>query len=73
MPGGTAEDLTTSLLMAATEVTAGSDVQPSSASISAMDCSIVANVNSPAIPGCTSAAGNVPVNALVLLLAGRLA
>lgn len=63
MPSGTAEDFTTSLLPAGTGVAADSDVQPSSASISAIDCSIVANVNSPATPGCTSARGDVSVSA----------
>lgn len=50
-----ADDLTISVVLAAVETAAESDVQPSSASISAMDCSILANVNSPAATGCISA------------------
>lgn len=59
MLGGTADDFTTSLLLAAAGVAAESDVHPSSASISAIDCSILASVKSAVTAGCTSARGDV--------------
>ena len=58
MPIGATDDFNTLVVLAAVEAAAQSDVQPSSASISAMDCSILANVNSPGSAGCMSASGN---------------
>ena len=62
MLGGATGDFTTLVVLAAAETAADSDVQPSSASISAIDCSILASVNSPGPAGCMSASGDESVS-----------
>lgn len=57
MLGGAAGNFITSVVLAAAVTAAESDVQPSSASISAIDCSILAKVNSFGSAGCMSASG----------------
>ena len=57
MPGGSAAGLTLSLQTATAAGAAESVVQPSSASISAIDCSIFAKVNSSVSAGCMSGTG----------------
>ena len=62
MLGGATGDFPTLVVLVAAETAAESDVQPSSASISAIDCSILASVNSPGSAGCMSASGDESVS-----------
>lgn len=63
MLGGASDDFNTMVVLAAAETAAESDAQPSSASISAMDCSILASVNLPGSSGCMSASKGESVSA----------
>ena len=59
---GVTRDVNMLVVLAAVKTAAESDVQPSSASILAMDCSILASVNSPGSAGCMSANGDESVS-----------